>query len=169
MSIMSDSVTVSPFAPLYDGWEAYQESLIGALAALTPEQLDYGSAPHLRSVGENCRHMLGARGRWCIYILDIRDDPLPDLARWDAKDAAARTSAELAEGLHVSWRLLRDAMQGWSAEDLAVTIPNVDREPGEPEVFTRQWVIWHLIEHDLHHGGEISQILGAHGLAGINI
>ena len=25
---------------------------------------------------------------------------------------------------------------------------------------TRQWVIWHLIEHDVHHGGEISLTLG---------
>lgn len=166
---MSDSVTASPFAPLYGGWEAYQESLIEALAALTPEQLDYRTAPHLRSVGENCRHMIGARGRWCIYVLGIRDAPLPDLARWDAKGTPSYTSAELAEGLRVSWRLLRDAMKSWSAEDLAVTMPNVDREPGEPEAFTRHWVIWHLIEHDLHHGGEISQILGAHGLTGINI
>jgi hypothetical protein len=21
---------------------------------------------------------------------------------------------------------------------------------------SRQWVIWHVIEHDLHHGGELS-------------
>jgi len=26
-------------------------------------------------------------------------------------------------------------------------------------------VIWHLIEHDLHHGGEIALTLGLHGLA----
>lgn len=166
---MSDSVTISPFAPLFDGWEAYQESLMGALGPLTPEQLDYRTAPQLRSVGENCRHMIGARARWCIYVLAIRDAPLPDLARWDASDMPARTPAELAEGLRVSWRLLRDVILSWSADDLAVTMPNVDREPGEPEAFTRQWVIWHLIEHDLHHGGEISQILGAHGLTGINI
>jgi uncharacterized damage-inducible protein DinB len=24
--------------------------------------------------------------------------------------------------------------------------------------------VWHLIEHDLHHGGEISQILGSNGI-----
>jgi uncharacterized damage-inducible protein DinB len=31
-------------------------------------------------------------------------------------------------------------------------------------VCTRQWIIWHLIEHDLHHGGELFYTLGAHGL-----
>ena len=28
---------------------------------------------------------------------------------------------------------------------------------------TRAWIVWHLIEHDLHHGGEISQSLGMIG------
>jgi len=27
-----------------------------------------------------------------------------------------------------------------------------------------QWIIWHMIEHDIHHGSEISTILGVHGL-----
>ena len=43
--------------------------------------------------------------------------------------------------------------------------PKDDRpDPGEPEMFTRQWVIWHLIEHDLHHGGEAFYTLGMNGL-----
>ena len=38
------------------------------------------------------------------------------------------------------------------------------RRNGQVETFTRAWVVWHLIEHDLHHGGEISQILGTNGI-----
>jgi uncharacterized damage-inducible protein DinB len=30
-------------------------------------------------------------------------------------------------------------------------------------------VVWHLIEHDLHHGGEISQILGSHGVSALDL
>jgi uncharacterized damage-inducible protein DinB len=30
---------------------------------------------------------------------------------------------------------------------------------------SRQWIIWHIIEHDLHHGGELSYSLGIHELA----
>ena len=39
----------------------------------------------------------------------------------------------------------------------------------EPEIITRQWVIWHLMEHDLHHGGEISITLTAHGVQGLEL
>ncbi len=33
----------------------------------------------------------------------------------------------------------------------------------------RGWVVWHVMEHDVHHGGEISQILGSHGLSGLDL
>jgi uncharacterized damage-inducible protein DinB len=26
------------------------------------------------------------------------------------------------------------------------------------------WVVWHVLEHDLHHGGEITRMLDLHGL-----
>ena len=32
---------------------------------------------------------------------------------------------------------------------------------------TRQWIIWHVLEHEIHHGGELSLALGGYGLEGI--
>lgn len=151
------------------GWETYQERLIDAIAPLTTEQLAYRTAVHLRTASENCRHIIGGRARWCHFVLGLDDPALAGLARWDAKDMPERSAQELAEGLRASWAALRDALASWTVADLAHTIPNTDCWPGRPEVFTRQWVVWHLIEHDIHHGGEISQILGAHGLPGIDI
>ena len=29
---------------------------------------------------------------------------------------------------------------------------------------SRAWVVWHVLEHDLHHGGEVSLTLGVHGI-----
>lgn len=157
----NDSTGVLAF---YEGWENYQELLIKALAPLTPEQLTLRPAPHLRSIGENVQHMIGARARWCHHVLALGDEALAALGRWDRRDMPERSAAELVSGLRGSWRVLSDALRGWTPADLAYSVPNTDREPGEPEMFTRQWVIWHLIEHDLHHGGEVSQTLGMHGL-----
>ncbi|GER91949.1 hypothetical protein KDW_61110 [Dictyobacter vulcani] len=42
-------------------------------------------------------------------------------------------------------------------------------DDGTVERMTRQWVIWHLIEHDLHHGGELSFVLGAHNISAIDL
>ncbi|HEY7346899.1 MAG TPA: DinB family protein [Ktedonobacterales bacterium] len=160
---MTDDATRT-LAAFYQGWENYQELLIKAIAPLTSEQLALRAAPHLRSIEMNCRHMIGARGRWCHLALGLGDEAFAALGRWDRRDAPERSAAELVNGLRQSWEVLRAALASWSPADLAYTIPNTDREPGEPEVFTRQWVIWHLIEHDLHHGGEISLTLGMHDL-----
>lgn len=42
-------------------------------------------------------------------------------------------------------------------------------DPDGPDEIPRGWIIWHVIEHDLHHGGEFSYSLGALGLAGLNL
>ncbi len=149
---------------VYHGWEQYQELLITALAPLTPEQLAYRPAPHLRSIQENVRHIIGARARWCHEAMELGDEAYAGMGRWDRKDMPERSAAELVSGLRDSWQALRDALKGWTLADLAYSIPNTDPEPGDPEVFTRQWIIWHLIEHDMHHGGEVSQLLGMHHL-----
>jgi uncharacterized damage-inducible protein DinB len=150
----------------YEGWENYQELLIKALAPLMPEQLALRPASHLRSIGEDVRHMIGARVRWCQHVLELSvgDQTFAALGEWDRRGAPERSAAELVSGLRDSWQVLHEALRGWTPADLAYAVPNTDPEPGEPEVFTRQWVLWHLIEHDLHHGGEVSQLLGMHHL-----
>jgi uncharacterized damage-inducible protein DinB len=149
----------------YQGWENYQELLIKALAPLTQEQLALRPVPHLRSISDNARHIIGARVRWCHLALELGDETFAAMGAWDRRDMPERDAAELVSGLRDSWVVLRDALKVWTPADLAYTIPNTDPSPDEPEEFTRQWIIWHLIEHDLHHGGEISQTLGMHHLA----
>ena len=154
---------------LYPGWDEYQELLVRAVSPLTQEQIALRPAPHLRSVGENCLHIIGARSRWCHHMLGIGDDTFAAYARWDSAGMPERSAAELASGLRESWQVLRDALTRMTLADLEGTIPNLYRDPGEPEVYTRGWVMWHLIEHDIHHGGEISVTLGMHGLPGLNL
>jgi len=37
------------------------------------------------------------------------------------------------------------------------------------ETVTREFVIWHLMEHDAHHTGEMSLILGKHGVQSLDL
>jgi uncharacterized damage-inducible protein DinB len=156
-------------AYFYQGWETYQGLLIKALSSLTPEQLALRSREGLRSVGENARHIIGARARWFHMLMGLGDEEFIAMCPWDRPGEPERTAAELIHGLEHTWQIMHAALESWSPADLAYAYPNTDREPGEPESFTRQWVIWHLIEHDVFHGGEISQILGANGITGIDL
>ena len=154
---------------VYQGWDTYHERLIQAISPLTPEQLHYRTAGSLRSVDEIARHIIGARARWCHNVLGLGDDQFAALGAWDRQNAPERSAAEVVEGLRASWATLSDALDGWSIADLTYSVPNTDYEPGDPVDFSRQWVLWHLIEHDLHHGGEISLILGSNGAQGLDI
>jgi uncharacterized damage-inducible protein DinB len=40
---------------------------------------------------------------------------------------------------------------------------------GQTETYTRPEVTWHVLEHDLHHGGEIGYSFGMQGLAAPDI
>ncbi|MBK9710777.1 MAG: DinB family protein [Kouleothrix sp.] len=158
---------LAPLAAFSKGWSDYQALLIKALRPLTPDQLTLRAAPHLRSVGEIATHMIGARGRWLHGLMGEGGEALAALAEWDRPGMPTRDAAELAEGLATTWQVMQAALTRWTQADLAYTFSGERR--GEHYSFTRQWVIWHLIEHDLHHGGEISLTLGAHELTAIDI
>jgi uncharacterized damage-inducible protein DinB len=155
-------------AQCYRGWDLYQQKLITAIAPLAPDQLALQAAPQLRALGPQVAHMIATRARW--LHLDLREGgtELDDLMGWDGWTPATgwvepplRTTAELVHGLETTWQVMQAALQRWTIADLEEVFPPTF--PGE-DGFTRQFVIWHLIEHDLHHGGELSQVLGMHGL-----
>jgi uncharacterized damage-inducible protein DinB len=145
-----------------ENWKIYQDRLTKAIAPLTDEQLALVAAPGLRTIGQIATHMIGARVGWFTQFLGEDGGDAAPRAKWDRPGAPTHTAAELVEGLEGSWQMLTGALARWSPADMAQTFP--DEDEGEHYELSRSWVIWHLLEHDLHHGGEISLTLGAHGL-----
>jgi uncharacterized damage-inducible protein DinB len=152
---------------IYQGWHVYQAALIKALRPLEPDQLALRVAPSLRSVGEIAQHIIGARARWFYMLMGEGGEEFATLGKWDRRDAPGRSAAEIISGLEATWQGMQDAIGRWSPEEWQQTYPGEDES--EPEAITRQWVIWHLIEHDLHHGGEISLTLGMHGVPAVDL
>ncbi len=63
--------------------------------------------------------------------------------------------------------MIQDALARWTPADLEEVFPHPYNK--ESPARSRQWIIWHVLEHDIHHGGELSSILGAHGLAAVDL
>ena len=63
--------------------------------------------------------------------------------------------------------MIQDTLAHLTSRDLAQVFPNPHRD--HKLARSRQWIIWHVREHDIHHGGEISCILGTYGLAAVNV
>jgi len=147
----------------YKQWGEYQAHIKESIAPLSAEQLALRAAPDLRSIGENTAHIIGCRAGWFTHFLgEDASDAVKAYIAWDEPDAPPRTAAELAPALDASWQLVADSVARWSPEDMQQTFP--DDWDGVIVQLSRAWVVWHVLEHDLHHGGEVSLTLGMHGI-----
>ena len=171
------STSAAGLRTFYEGWANYQGLVLEAIRGLTPEELGSRTAPHQWAVWQLAGHMAGSRAYWFHDILGegdvatremfhvdsttVPDLPLED-AGWEDDEDHPRGAAEIVEAFDLTWTMIDECLRRWTADDLAVEFTR-ERRSGT-ETITRQWVIWHLVEHDLHHGGEISQILGSHGI-----
>ncbi len=115
---------------------------------------------------------------WALGVCEADVDP-------------GHTAAELVAGLETTWRGIERTLARLTPADLERTVPPLD-EAGrerhanlvEPTLrpYARMWldaarrdghvrpavslqaIIWGILEHDIHHGSEISTTLGVHGL-----
>ncbi|HEY7357997.1 MAG TPA: DinB family protein [Ktedonobacterales bacterium] len=160
-----------PLITFYQGWEDYQQSLVEIIAPLSPEQLAIPAAPHHWPVGRLAQHMVGNRVWWFQNWMGEGSPDLAPIAHWDEDEQPARSAAELVAGLEATWRLIQDTLARWTPADLGRVFPcppdASEMERRNIPERTRQWIIWHVLEHEIHHGGELSLALGAQGLEGV--
>jgi uncharacterized damage-inducible protein DinB len=137
----------------YKGWSIYQRMLKGVLAPLTEAQLALPVSSDKWTVGLVAQHLIANRVWWLQNWLGEGDPALAVIAHWDpadveSADLSPRTAAEL---------------------DRVVSPPAAMSEE-ERALFgdtTLGWIVWHVFEHEIHHGGEISLVLGQQGIPGI--
>ncbi|GCE07244.1 DinB family protein [Dictyobacter aurantiacus] len=159
-----DNFTLTAF---YSSWKEYQDHIKEALASISAEQLALRPAPHLRSIGETIMHIVACRAYWfAAFMDDVDGNEMKMYADWNEDalqlGASIPTIAELAHGLDHTWQFMAHHLARWSPEDMRKTFP--DEYDGKQFDVSRAWVVWHVLEHDLHHGGELSLTLGIHDI-----
>ena len=115
---------------------------------------------------------------WALGVCEADVDP-------------CHTAAELVAGLEKTWQLIEETLARLTPADLDRLVPpltqadrerhaklvepalqpyaqmwlDAERPAGEVRpTRSRQWIIGGVLAHDIHHGSEISTILGVHGL-----
>jgi uncharacterized damage-inducible protein DinB len=154
-------------ASIYKGWDHHHHQLLEAVRPLSVDQLAGCAAPQLRSIRELVAHMIAVRARCFYYVFQENRATLADLVTWDQGDAPERSTLELLDGLDLTWQVLQGGLARWRPPDLE-DILHIERE-GMVSTRSRQWVIWHMLEHDLHHAGELFLTLGMYGLVGLDL
>lgn len=146
-------------ARVFDSWCDYQEALKRAIAPLTAEQLQRRPIPTLRTSGEIAEHIVFGRALHLHRTLGADAEELRPLLSWDDANEPPHTAAEIVQGLELTWRYISDTLMRGSPTHIF---------PDSEEVPVVQ-IIWGLLDHDLPHAGELSLLLGADGLPGVEI
>jgi uncharacterized damage-inducible protein DinB len=151
-------------ADVFAGWADYQTSLVHAIRPLTPEQLAFRPAAYLRSVGELAAHISFGRFQWFERMGAPGSAALArEVAAVDSIGAIERSAEALVRWLEATWGMIAQTLKEWTVADLEETY----RHEYQNQVYaiSRQWTIWRIMAHDLHHGGQLAIILGMQGIA----
>jgi len=161
----------SGFLRVYSGWERFNGFIEKAIAPLTQEQLDLRAAENQWSIRVLAGHIVGVRAWWFGATMGEGGQELLRFVDFDDTVEEKHTdAAALVDGLSRTWASLADSLKSWSDADLDQRFqrPTPNRE-GERPWRTREYIVWHVAEHDVFHGGEISHVLGMHGLKGLDV
>jgi uncharacterized damage-inducible protein DinB len=137
-------------------WAEVRSGLVQALDQLHPGQLDFVPRAGLWSLRQTACHIAGAEEGWFRYIVTH------ELNGWEAADFDPADYPDVPA--------LKRLLEAVHARTLAfletVDEADVDRQielPWGPTAPLR-WIIWHVLEHEIHHRGEIFLMLGLMGM-----
>jgi uncharacterized damage-inducible protein DinB len=152
---------------IYENWRKSNARLRTAIAPLTGEQLQLQPAAHMWPLEQIVQHIISVRAGWFSGTLQDNDEVMDAYMLWGQCDSPSRSATELVRGLDETWAFIETRLQRWTPEDRAMLFP--DEWDGQIYDVSRSWVIYHVLEHDLHHSGEVSLILGMNGLQALDI
>jgi uncharacterized damage-inducible protein DinB len=162
-----------PVASVYPDWPQYAARIRDAVRDLTADQLALRAGPEHAPIWALAAHVAGARVFWLCGVFEEPGSkstpftaPMTGIG-WEDDEAHPRSGAELVWALDSTWEVVRDCLGRWYADDLDQTAARV-RE-GVTRRHSRASVLNRLCSHDAFHAGEISQLLGRHGLPPIDL
>lgn len=159
---------------IFDGWNGYHQSIVNAVTPLTPEQLIWRPKDGFNSVGELVRHISLGRLTWLMRMgAPGSAEVARQISEWvqdsdgnsdilETSIAITQDPAELVRWLNLTWQVVEDSLKLWTVTDLSKTYQH--KWNGQIYDVSRQWTIWRVMNHDIHHGGELSLMLGLQGI-----
>lgn len=167
---MAERLTV---ASLFPDWAQYADRLRSGVVSLEAEQLALRAGPDHAPIWALAAHVAGTRADWVCGILGEPGadttpftDPGSDTG-WEDDEGTPRSGDELDWALRSTWAIIEACLARWTPDMLDDV---VERRRGEAiQYHTRGSLLNRLLSHDAYHAGEISQLLGVHGLPPIDL
>lgn len=145
---------------LFAHWSQIRTDLVTTIEKFEDDELSYKPTNTDWSVGTIMLHIAEAEEGWFQYVVtrSLKEWPVIELESYPDK---AAIKAVLAEVHGRTERYLSTLM-----------LPELDRDivtPWGGRPIKLEWIIWHVLEHEIHHRGELSLILGLLGKEGLDV
>ena len=141
-------------------WKWVRKGLLETLEKFEEHELGYVAYPGGMPVGRILLHIADAEEGWFRHVITRERDDWPmdyTLENYPDKEAILG----LLEEVHDKTQAY---LSGLTLEDLGEKI-----QWGPHGSFGLSWIIWHVLEHEIHHRGELSLILGILGREGLDV
>ena len=138
---------------LYPHWETRTNKILKSLETRTPYELDFKFRPNMRSLGNLYRHIIAAEIYWMEDVVAGRGNKFAEL---DEKEFY--NSKTITDKWHSVRNRSQELVRPYSLSDSKKQFTVGKRQ------VTLGYVLWHVVEHEIHHSGQISAMLRAQNL-----
>jgi uncharacterized damage-inducible protein DinB len=162
-----------PLTIVYQGWDTFQRDLVKVIAPLSREQLALPVAPTHWPIGMLVQHIINDRLWWFHLWMGEASPETASFMHWEEEETgkSVHSAGELVAGLEATWNMIESTLARWTVADLGqVFEPPASLTERERAIFgtsTRQEILFHVLRHDIHHGGELAVGLGQYHLPAI--
>ncbi len=144
----------------FSHWNQVRTESIATITSFDNQELTYTPYSGSWSVGKIMVHIADAEDGWLRYVITRELDKWPKhytLKNYPDKQAILQTLAEV----HARTTAYLETLEVVDLSEIVNTPWNKD--------LPLLWIIWHVIEHEIHHRGELSLILGTLGREGLDV
>jgi len=144
---------------IFSHWNQVRDDLLSTIDMFKEDELMFVPFTGSWSVGKIMLHIADCENYWLHFV--VRHE----IEEWSYYDLVNHpTTPAIKEVLESVRNKTMPFLDSLDESDL----DEVYKTP-EGEAFTLRWIIWHVLEHEVHHRGELSLVLGLLGRQGLDV
>lgn len=139
---------------IFPHWETRTNRILKSLEDRTPYELEFRFRSNMRTLGNLYRHILAAEIYWMEDIVAGRGKMFSELDENDFSN-----SKSIIDKWHTVRNRSQEIVKPFTLSDLKRTFQSPRNKS-----FELSYILWHVVEHEIHHSGQISAMLRAQNL-----
>jgi uncharacterized damage-inducible protein DinB len=145
---------------IFSHWKQIRADLLSTIDKFDNDELVYAPFETSWCVGQIVLHIANAEEGWFRYAVSRELDKWPEQYRPENYPTKKDVKLALSK-VHTHTEQYLDSLDEANLAQL-IEVPWDESIP-------LIWIIWHVVEHEIHHRGELSLILGLLGREGLDL